>query len=321
MTARAVLAAAVGLALVAWLLWRTGLGAVLAAVHALGLAGFAVVLAFQLGLAALAGCAWALLGRGRPDSAPRRYLWARLVRDAAGQALPFTQVGGVALGGRALALEGVAGEFAAASTLTDMAVEFATQVAYAALGAALLQALRPANPLGRPVLGVIAGLAVMAAGLVWAQAQGAPWVERLVRRFAQREGGGVSEGFAAMRRRPGALALAGAAHLCAWMLTGVQTWLTLRWLHAPVGLGGALAVDSLASGARALAFVVPGAFGVQEGALVLLGQLFGVPPAVALALSLVRRGRDLTLAVPILALWQARRGAAIWTLRPRRAAG
>ena len=315
MTGRAVLAAAIGLSLLAWLLWRTGLGAVLAAVHALGLVGFAVVLAFQLGLAALAGCAWALLGRGRPDSAPRRYLWARLVRDAAGQALPFTQVGGVALGGRALALEGVAGEFAAASTLTDMALEFATQVVYAALGAALLQALRPANPLARPVLGVIAGLAAMAAGLVWAQAQGAPWVERLVRRFARREGGGVSEGFAAMRRRPGALALAGATHLCAWMLTGVQTWLTLRWLHAPVGLGGALVVDSLTSGARALAFVVPGAFGVQEGALVLLGQLFGVPPAAALALSLVRRGRDLTLAVPILALWQARRGSAIWTLR------
>ena len=319
---RAVLAAAAGLALFAWLLARAGLPQVWASVRTVGLVGFAGLLAFQMALAVLAGVAWWLLGRGRPDAGLRRFVWARFVRDAASQALPFAQVGGVALGGRALALEGVSGAFATASTLTDMAVEFTTQVAYAALGAALLQALRPHNPLGRPVLGVIAGLALMAGGLVWAQAHGAGVVERLARRFSRKAADGeagpsVTDAFAEMRRRPASLALAWGAHLSAWVLTGVQTWLTLALLHQGTRLGGALVVDSLTSGAKALAFLVPGALGVQEGALVLLGQLFGVSPAAALALSLIRRGRDLALALPVLAVWQAQQGGRIWGLKGR----
>ena len=320
MKGRAVLAAALGLALLVWLLARAGLPAVRTSVLTLGLGGFVILLAFQLGLAALAGCAWALLGRGRADAKLSRFIWARLVRDGASQALPFAQLGGIALGGRALALEGVDGAFATASTITDMAVEFTTQVAYAALGTALLQALRPHNPLGRPVLGVIAGLAVMAAGLVWAQAHGAGVVERLVKRFSRKAAGGeagssVTDAFAGMRRRPLALAGAWAAHLSAWVLTGVQTWLTLAMLHQRTHLAGALVLDSLTSGAKALAFLVPGALGVQEGALVLLGQLFGVSPAAALALSLIRRGRDLTLAAPVLGIWQAQQGGRIWSWR------
>jgi glycosyltransferase 2 family protein len=318
---RALAAGAAGLLLLAWLVWRAGLGSIAGAVEALGLWGFLGLLVFQLALAVLAGSAWALLGRGRDDAGPLAYLRARLVREAATQALPFTQVGGVALGGRALALEGVSGDFAAASTLTDMAVEFATEVVYAALGAALLLHLRPHNPVARPILGIVAALALMAGGLIWAQAHGAALVERLLRRVAGRsdaEPGGVVRAFADMRRRPGALALAGSAHLGAWVLTGVQTWLMLRLLGAGgLSLGGALAMDSLMSAARAVAFVVPGAFGVQEGALVLLGQLLGVAPSTALALSLVRRGRDLALAVPILLVWQAREGGRVWSLGSR----
>lgn len=318
MKARAVLLAAAGLALLVWLLWRAGLPAVWAAGRALGAGGFAGILLFQLLLALVAGLAWAALGRGLAGAPPRAFVWARLVREAASQALPFTQVGGVALGGRALALEGVPGGVATAATVTDMAVEFTTQVAYAALGALLLTLLRPQNPLGRPVLGVVVGLLFMAGGLLWAQAHGAAVVERLAARLARRdpgEGFGIAEAFTAMRRRPGPLALAGLLHLSAWMLTGVQTWLTLRLLHVEgLGLAGALVIDSLTSGARALAFLVPGALGVQEGALLLLGQLFGVPPAAALALSLIRRGRDLALGAPVLLLWQARQGGRIWDL-------
>ena len=315
---RSVLAALIGAALVAWLLLRTGLGAVLASVATLGAGGFALICCFQLALAALAGLAWAALGRGGSAAGAGRFVWARLVRDAAGAALPFAQVGGVALGGRALALEGVPGVFATASTLTDMAVEFTTQLTYVAVGAALLEALRPHNPLGRPVLGLIAVLALMAVGLVWAQGRGALWVEGLARRATRRAGEaagtGVAATLAAIRRRPAALALASAGHLAAWGLTGVQTWLTLRLLHAPTSLAGALILDSLTAAARAAAFLVPGALGVQEGALVLLGHLFAIATPAALALSLVRRGRDLALALPVLGLWQARHGARIWTV-------
>jgi hypothetical protein len=49
---------------------------------------------------------------------------------------------------------------------------------------------------------------------------------------------------------------------------------------------------------------VPGAIGVQEGGYVVLGPLFGIAPETMLALSLLKRARDLALGVPALLLWQ-----------------
>ena len=51
--------------------------------------------------------------------------------------------------------------------------------------------------------------------------------------------------------------------------------------------------------------MVPSAIGVQEGGLVLLCGLFGVGPDAALALSLVKRARDVAIGVPALLAWQA----------------
>ena len=52
------------------------------------------------------------------------------------------------------------------------------------------------------------------------------------------------------------------------------------------------------------AFVVPGAAGVQEAGYVGLGAAFGVPPDLALGVSLLRRARDLALGFPILMAFQ-----------------
>ncbi len=327
MTLRTALGALIGAALLAWLLWRAGIAAIAQAVLGLGAAGFAAVVVFQLGLTVMTGLAWALLARGRADSPAGRYVWGRLVRDAAGQALPFSQVGAVVLGGRALALSGVGGAFATASTVTDLAVEFTGQVAFVAAGAAALWVLRPHDALGPPVLGVIGALAAMAAALVVAQYSGAPLIERLMRRVLKQPPGPageapVADAFAAIRRRPGALAIAWVVHFAAWLLGAAQTWMTLRLMGQPVSLGGALVIDSLTAGAKAVGFLIPGSLGVQEGALVVLAQIFGVASPAALALSLIRRGRDLAIAVPVLAIWQARHGARIWTLtRPEPASG
>ena len=50
--------------------------------------------------------------------------------------------------------------------------------------------------------------------------------------------------------------------------------------------------------ARGAAFAIPGAFGVQEGGLILLCAIFGIPSEAALGLSLVKRIPDLVLGVP-----------------------
>jgi putative membrane protein len=318
---RTALTATIGAGLLVWLLWSAGLPAVIQAVVRLGFWGFGTIVAFQLGLAALMGVAWALLGRGRPDSPMGRYVWGRLVRDASGQALPFSQVGAILLGGRALSLEGVAGGFATASTVTDLAVEFTSQLAFVALGAALLAILRPHNPLGRPVLLVIGALVLMSIGLVLAQSHGAPFIERMLRRVLKRDDGAggppVAEAFGEIRARPASAVVAWALHFMGWLLGGVQTWITLLFLDVHATLGGALVIDSLTAGAKAVGFIIPGSLGVQEGALVLLGHIFGVASPAALALSLARRGRDLVIALPVLGIWHARHGDRIWRLAPR----
>ncbi|HEY2049448.1 MAG TPA: lysylphosphatidylglycerol synthase domain-containing protein [Caulobacteraceae bacterium] len=323
MKLRTALTALIGAGLLAWLLWSAGLPAVGQAIIRLGLGGFAAIVAFQIGLAVLLGVAWALLGRGRRDSRIGRYVWGRLVRDASGQALPFSQVGAVLLGGRALSLEGVSGDFATASTVTDLAIEFTGQVAFVMLGAALLTILRPHNMLGRPTLLVIGALILMSAALVLAQSHGAPLIERLLRRVLKRDDGPggppVAQAFGEIRGRPASVATAWSLHFAGWLLGGVQTWITLLFLDVHATLGGALVIDSLTAGAKAVGFLIPGSLGVQEGALVLLGHIFGVASPTALALSLVRRGRDLAIALPVLGIWHARHGDRIWRLAPKQA--
>ena len=70
----------------------------------------------------------------------------------------------------------------------------------------------------------------------------------------------------------------------------------------------ALVIDSLLYGMRSVAFLVPSAVGVQEGGLILLCGLFGVGADAALALSLIKRARDLAIGVPALLAWQMLEG-------------
>jgi uncharacterized membrane protein YbhN (UPF0104 family) len=61
---------------------------------------------------------------------------------------------------------------------------------------------------------------------------------------------------------------------------------------------------------RSAAFFIPGALGVQEGGYLLLGAALGLPPEVALAVSLLKRGRAIILGIPALAAWQWLEGKA-----------
>jgi hypothetical protein len=55
-------------------------------------------------------------------------------------------------------------------------------------------------------------------------------------------------------------------------------------------------------------FFVPWSAGVQEGGYLLLASAFAVAPEAALALSLIKRARDLVLGVPALIGWQVIEG-------------
>ncbi len=51
-----------------------------------------------------------------------------------------------------------------------------------------------------------------------------------------------------------------------------------------------------------------GSLGVQEAAYAVLAPLFGIGAEFGLAVSLLKRARDIAVGVPILAIWQAVEG-------------
>ena len=79
-------------------------------------------------------------------------------------------------------------------------------------------------------------------------------------------------------------------------------------MNYPVGVMEAVAIESLGQGSRSAAFILPGGMGVQDGVLIAVCALFGVPAEVALAMALIKRVPDLILGAPALMGWQALEG-------------
>jgi hypothetical protein len=73
-------------------------------------------------------------------------------------------------------------------------------------------------------------------------------------------------------------------------------------------LAAVVAIESLVYAIRTAAFVVPSALGVQEAAYALLAPLMGVGPELGLAVSLLKRARDIAIGIPTLLAWQAMEG-------------
>jgi uncharacterized membrane protein YbhN (UPF0104 family) len=77
----------------------------------------------------------------------------------------------------------------------------------------------------------------------------------------------------------------------------------MQFLGQPLGVVDAFILESLTSGVRAAAFMVPGALGALEGSFVLFGAVLGLPAETALAISLSKRVREVILGLPGLFVW------------------
>jgi putative membrane protein len=305
-------------ALIAWF----GAGAIAATLLTIGWSGFVLICGFHFCLIAINGVAWQAL---IPDEAPRRwpvFVWARLVRTAAGDVLPFSQLGGPAAGIRLAVLHDVPGAIAAASVIVDVALEFVTQLAYAVLGLLLLAARQPGTGVLLPVAAWLIVAGGLCTGFIIAQRRGGQWLERLSPRIAKHFSAALPATIEAItaaidrihaRKRP--LAIAGSLHLIEWLATGAEAWLILRLMQVPVSFATATGIEGLLYAVRSAAFMVPIAAGVQEGGYLLVGAAFGLTPDQALALSLLKRGRDLVLGIPALLGWQVLEGGQWWRNR------
>ena len=314
-----ILAAVIGVTAIAALVGYFGTGAVMRSLLAVGGLGFAAICAIHLALMAMMGFAWWVL---MPGTRAWTAIWGRLVRDSGSELLPFWQVGGYVLGARALALTGVSGTVAAASTIVDVTFEFISQLAYTALGLVLLIQLQPDSAASIPVLIGLAVAIAAAAGFLFVQRRGLDFFDRIVRilgrGWAERSAAGAAALQAALHaiyRRPGGLWLCFGLHLACWIASTFEAWFALRLAGEPLPFTAVLVLESMLYAVRTSAFAVPNAVGVQEGAYILLGATFGLTPEMALALSLLKRARDIAIGLPTLGLWQALEGGRLWRRR------
>ncbi|HEY3909142.1 MAG TPA: lysylphosphatidylglycerol synthase domain-containing protein [Stellaceae bacterium] len=316
MRAVSILAAILGLAGIAALVAVFGAAAVMRSLLAVGWQGFAAICLIHLGLIAVMGIAWWGLVPGAPRWV---FLWARLLREAGSEILPLSPVGGCVIGARALSLVGIPGSIAAASTIVDLTLEFLAKLAYTALALVLLVSLRPGSEMALPLSLGLAAASLAAAGFVAAQQRGFGPLDRLARRlgrgWAERTSAGAAALHAALRQIYALKARLWAGlllHVACWIAGGLEAWLALRLAGAPLPFKTVLVIEGLLYAIRTFAFAIPNAVGVQEGAYVLIGASFGLTPGMALALSLLKRARDLTIGLPALGAWQIIEGRRLW---------
>ncbi len=296
-------------ALVAAVLYAGGF-AVEQAVLRVGITGLLLLALLHLPAIGLTGSAWWLLGADLPRASPWKFIWARYVREGTAEVLPFSQLGGILAGARSLALTGLPSVPVAATLLVDLLIEQLAKLPYLLAGMALLVLAGHTAPLR------LLGAALVPAGVLAllvgpGRARLAALLGRGLEALARRWPALDTAGSVPLERRlrwDRRTAEAFATHTLAWALGALETWVACHLMGLAVSPAQALIIDSLFSALRTFGFAVPAALGVQEAGYVVACALVGVPAAPAVALSLVRRVRELLVGVPALGLWQAVEG-------------
>ena len=304
--------ALLGLVLGTALIVSFGFGNVTGAVGRAGWSGFALICVWQLVIFVPLGLAWDQIARARLIRRPLLFVWGRMVRDASANCLPFSQVGGFFFGARAVMLHGLSWPVATATTVVDVTAEFLAELVFVGVGLSILITRVPRAAAAALPIEVGLGLAILGAIVfVWLQRGAAPLFARIAERIAGRRFGMARAGLstlhaemAALYRHTGRLFASFALHLLGWLASGVATFIAFRVLGVAIDFDAALAIEALLSGIAAAAFLVPVSAGIQEASYAGLGALFGIPAELSLAVSLIRRARDLAVGVPILLAWQ-----------------
>jgi putative membrane protein len=314
-----IIGAIAGLCVIAALVIDVGLAPVADAFLTIGWLGFSAICLIHLMVVGGMGLAWRAIV---PTASFWIMLWGRLVRDAGSEILPFSQIGGLALGARAVALAGIPVPTAAASTIVDITLEFLAKLAYSILGLFCLVYLRPTSALTLPVVISLVLTGAAAIAFLVLQHRGFDVFGRFVRALARgwadqlAAGAGVLHfALAETYRRKEGLWGGFLLHLACWIASALEVWVALHIAGVRLDFGAVLVIESLLYGVRTFAFAIPNAIGVQEATYVLIGASFGLTSEIALAVSLLKRARDLMIGLPTLMIWQAIEGGRLWRRR------
>ena len=271
----------------------------------------------------LAGGAWYLLipADARPDFSG--VMTAAWIGTSINWLLPVAQLGGEIAKAIWLARRAKPASMMVATAVVDKVLQTATQALVALVGVGLLLTVANETGLAPTAVGIALALLALFAAFLFAQRFGlftrpAAFAQRLIEKAATWRGIDVEKEMlrlacgansidGASRQTcasPARMGLSLAIRLPSRLSMAGEVWLALYLMGYPISIAEALMIECLGQTVRSAAFVVPGAYGVQETAYILIGALVGVPPDIALTVSLAKRLREFLVGVPGLIYWQ-----------------
>jgi len=310
-----VAAALAGAALALILVAETGVPAVLAALRTAGWATLGAVSVAHLAPTLLRGVSWRMLF-SEAHVGWIGFTWARWVREAVDNILPILPVSGVLAGTRVLFTRGE--HRAGASAVVDLTSELLGQVVFGLLGLGLLLALRPDDPrvlwaalgMGLITLAFLGFLAAQLGGLFKFLGRA---IDRVWR--GRRANGGTGpraelfhDHVQSFYRQRARFVASVAVHFFGWVASALEVWVALWLMGSALEVAEVLVIESLIFALRSVSFFVPWSAGIQESGYVVVAGIFGLSPDIALAISLIKRGRDLILGAPVVLAWQVGEG-------------
>jgi len=302
--------AIVGLALAAALFARQNIGRI-AHLVADAIPGLLLAASFHIVPMVTNALAWRRLFP--LSDRPRSRLLAKVVwiRESVNGVLPVARIGGEVAAYRVLRQHLTSRTAIAASLAADVALSVLSQSAFALLGIALLFVAGHGGPFARELaLGVGAmlfgGGVFLLAQRVGALAGIAGLAERLFAgklRSARARSLRLDRALRDLHARHADVVICIVLQFVAWVLSAGETWLALHFLGHPVAIDEAIAIEASVQAINSVAFIVPAAVGVQEGAFMVIGSVVGLDATTALALAAARRLRDLVIFLPGLVAW------------------
>lgn len=312
-----VVLALAGLGMMAYLIVDIGPDQIGEAIARVGI-GFILLILARLVAVMLDAAGWRLLIT--PFDHMRRaglavVTWIALVREAVARLLPIASLGADAIGIRLLLLRGLPASGATASVVVEIAVTLIAQFIFTGLGLAVFLlwlhagpmvnqvalALLAASPIPIVLIFLLKRLRIFERGQRLAKRllDDSSRLARLIPDGARLDAD-VRYLIDARKRLAASIAL----QFTGMIAGGIEIWLIAWLLGEPISALAAVALESVVLAARHLAFMVPAGLGIQEVGFVVFGQMLGLDADSALAISLIRRIRELCLGAPMLVSWQ-----------------
>ncbi len=304
-----------GLLLFGWVLLQTDIEAVGRRVIQMGW-GMVLVLAIYFFEFLLDAVAWGLtVGRVPIGSLWMFRFWkVRMVGEAFNQVTPLATVGGEPVKAHLLKEHyGVPYRDGVASLIVVKTTVMMALLVFLACGFGLILHSERLPRLYKQVAGY--GLAAFTLGLAlfflaqrvrmtsyagpWLRRWGiGPYLNRLLHKISEVDDL-LAHFYSSHRKRfMAAITLA----LTAWLLGLPELYFTMVFLGHPIDFGETWMIESIAQLVRLGTFFIPGSLGAQEGAFYLVFGAMGMDPALGLAVSMVRRVREVVWIVWGLAL-------------------